>query len=459
MVEQNLKNSSIKNDAVIAVTGKDGRANALLEAYAKSPFVKKLIAIPGNDASGLVTNGKPTLTFQDIKIDDLSKIIQVCQQEQVTLLDVAQDRAVQTGLVNLARENQIKVFGPTKQAGIIEWNKVVSRNIMQKAGVPIPRYHAFLSKNQAYDFLSLKTDNRSFVIKIAELFDGKGVFIAESIDQAYDIVSNLPQDQESKNVMPFLIEEKVGGPNAIEFSGYYNCYFNQFKTIGFAKDYKRIGDNDTGPNTGGVGSIYHPSFLSDNLKKRIEDQAIRPTLKQLSTLNIPYTGILYLGGMYDPDIDKFWVIEYNARWGDPEAEVVIPSITSDFYTLINKSITGELPDIELDQSIKTLVTLCRRDYPQNNGQSPYDRFEIPNLDQLINESNITIYGSGIKRANNKWYPYGGRVLHVVGKGLTLESARELTYQSVKRLTQTDDISHALYYRTDIARYLPINLGQ
>src|SRR3989344_5550838 len=317
---------------VVVIDG-GGRGSALVDAYAKSKKVQKIIAIPGNDLMQINTS-KKVLTFQNLKTTSIEEIIEICQKHKVDLIDVAQDNAIQVGLVNRLINEGFKVMGPTKEAGRIEWDKAWSRELMQKYKIPSPRFKIFNSTRAGINFVT-KEKNESWVVKASGLAEGKGVIITSSKKQTIEAIKQMEKFGIAGET--FLLEEALVGE---EFSAFAICSGIDFKVIGFAQDHKRVYDKDTGPNTGGMGCVSNPLVTDKNIRKQTE-KIFKEILKGLKKETGGYRGILYLGGMVVKG-EQVFVIEFNARWGDPEAEVLLPGIQNDLLELSMAVIKGKV---------------------------------------------------------------------------------------------------------------------
>lgn len=473
-----------KNNNTVLIIDGGGRGAALAHAYSKSPFVKKILSVPGNDLMCINTR-KQILTFPSIKTTDSESIIKICKKEKVDLIDVCQDNAVEAGLVDTLTREGFNVIGPTRNAGQIEWDKGWARNFMKKYNLPIPLFKICKTEKEGLDFIQLKSSlinhslenennpSNKWFIKAAGLAEGKGVLPGENLEKAKLSIKRMSQFGTSGST--YVIEEWLTGE---EFSAFAISDGITFKIIGYAKDYKRAFNFDEGPNTGGMGCISHPQIVTDTIKKQVHG-IFKKTFDGLKKEGKPYRGILYLGGMVvhsrpefpekmlkqaqHNSIPKVYIIEFNARWGDPETQVIAPSIKADFFTLgmaISKQKLSKFL-IKTDKKVRVVVAGCAHGYPTD-----YSRVNgklIFGLEEVMKDKNGVLYGAGVavkkkyrnmgkkilkqrKRAATAYYAQGGRLFHIVANGKNIHEARRKVYSL---LSQVYIEGNNLQYRTDI----------
>lgn len=423
-----------------------GRGSALVDAYARSPHIDKVIAVPGNDFMQTVTE-KPVQTFPTLKTTDITEIIEISKIEHVSLVDVAQDNAVAVGLVDRLQEEKIPVIGPTKLAGEIEWNKAFSRDFMARHGIPQPSYAIFSSEEDGIRFLSEQPDKKWF-IKAAGLAEGKGALPAESNDEAIERIQELRKFGDASNT--YLVEEWLTGENgeiAEEFSSFAISDGEHVTLLGHAQDHKRVFNGDRGPNTGGMGSVTPPLVITNDINRQVE-AIFSKTVHGLKEEGREYKGVLFFGGILVPEAgkQKVYGIEFNARWGDPEAQVVIPGIQSDFFELNEAARTGNLDSFQLNKDDRVRIAVAGTamgypiDYSEVRGK------KIHGLAEAKKVQDITIYGAGIKEQNDQYTVNGGRVLYVVSEGETVRDARSKAYEAMEEISIE---GNNLHYRNDI----------
>lgn len=421
----------MQTKTVIVIDG-GGRGAALAEAYIKSKKVKKVIAIPGND---LMAFNKNVAIYPQVKTTNVKKIVKIAQLEKADIVDVAQDDAVANGLVDALRAEGIKTFGPTKLAGQIEWDKAWSRNFMKKLKIPSPKYKVCKSQQEGIEFIKTQKENEWF-IKAAGLAAGKGALYAKTNKEALKKIKQMKNFKEAGKI--FLIEECLHGE---EFSSFAIISNKDFKIVGHAQDHKRVFDRDKGPNTGGMGCSSPPMIITSNIEKQIS-AIFKKTVEGLAKLKLPYVGILYLGGMVGGS-DKVYVIEFNARWGDPEAQVIIPSIKNDFYNLISNGARGNLPKIRKDNKYRIVVTAASKGYPGNYSQLVGK--EIKGLDKIL-RNRARVFGAGVQMKNKRFIVNGGRLFYVLGEGKNVAEARKKAYNVI---SLSSIRGGNLHYRKDI----------
>ncbi len=423
----------MKLKTIVVIDG-GGRGSALVDAYAKSANVEKIIAIPGNDLMQINTQ-KKVETHQDLKTTSVLEIIKICQREKVDLVDVAQDNAVEAGLVDELLKNGIPVIGPTRAAGQIEWDKAWSRLLMEKSNIPHPKFKICNSEEEGLEFFKKQKDNK-WAIKAAGLAEGKGVILANDKDEAIKAVEQMKKFGSAGKT--YLLEEFLRGE---EFSALALCSGLDFQIIGFAQDHKKVNNFDTGPNTGGMGCVSSPKIIDKNIEKQTKE-IFKKVLLGIKKEAWEYKGVLYLGGMV---VDKkVYVIEFNARWGDPEAQVILPSIQSDFYDLALAIINGKIKKLKVKRDKKIRVAVAGASYGYPVDYTKVKGKQIFGLEKVMKE--IKVYGAGIKKSGKKYLVSGGRVFYLVGEGKNVMEAREKVYGAISQIFIE---GNNLHYRTDI----------
>lgn len=421
---------------VLVVDG-GGRASALAAAYLASPQISTVLATPGNDLLGFGSK-KKVLTYPQIKTTNVEKIIEVCRKNKVDLVDVAQDDAVAAGLTDELLLEGFKVFGPTRAAGQIEWDKAWAREFMTQFRIPIPSYTICKSEKDGLAFLR-KQKKGEWFIKASGLAAGKGVIYAKNNTEAKNLISEMKLFGASGKT--FLIEEALIGE---EFSSFALVDGKNFIIVGHAQDHKRAFDGDRGPNTGGMGCSSPPLAVTKKVEKQIKE-IFKKTVEGLVELERPYRGIMYLGGMIDKN-GKVHVIEYNARWGDPEVEVILPGILNDWYEVANFVASGKLKKVHIkkDNEYRIVVAATSRGYPGD--YSKIIGKTIIGLDKLLKNKEIVVFGGNTKKAGKKLLAAGSRLFYVVSSGKNVLEARTKAY---KALSSVSVPGNNLHYRTDI----------
>lgn len=425
---------------IVAVIDAGGRGSALVDAYANSSKVDEIIAIPGNDLMQINTK-KPVRIFPNLKTTSREEILEICKNHNVALIDAAQENAVWAGVTDLLRKNGFKVFGPSRKAGQLEWDKAFSRDFMVKCNLPVPKFRVFNKQSQAKEFLE-KQPEKPFVIKASGLAEGKGVIIAQTIAQAKAAVDEMTKFGSSGET--FLIEEFLEGE---EFSSYAISDGKTFKYLASAQDHKRVFDGDKGLNTGGMGCSTPPLVIDEKIKKQIL-KIFKSTFEGLKSEERPYTGILYLGGMVVGE--KVYIIEYNARWGDPEIECILPGIKNDWFEVAQAVAEGDLSKVKInhDGKSRVIVAAASKGYPRD--YSKVRGKEISGLDELIKTPGIKVYGAGVKIVDGKHIANGGRLFYVVAEGGNVIEAHKKTYEALQKVSIPGRSGeNLLHYRKDI----------
>lgn len=422
--------------ATVLVVDGGGRGAVLVDKYAQSPYVKKILAIPGNDLMQINTKKKVQI-YPHLKTTSIKEIIEICQKEKVTLVDVAQDNAVEAGLVNELNKINIKTVGPDREAGQIEWDKAWAREFMRKYQIPHPNYHIFQTEKDGIEFIQKQKEGRWFV-KANGLVDGKGALPALNNEQAVERIKTMKKFGEAGRT--YLIEQWLEGE---EFSLFVLSDGHHYQIVGSAQDHKRLFNFDQGENTGGIGCSSPPLILTNKLIREIDKNIIKKTIKGLAQEGRIYKGVLYLGGIVVKD--KVFVIEFNSRWGDPEAESIIPGIKNDFYKISTAIINGNLNKIKIkkDKMARVAVTMCLR---QNPSGEITDKRQIYGIDEILKLKGVTIYGTRVKKTNGRYFVGSGRLLHIVGTGKDVIEARQKAYMAATTLYIE---GNNLHYRTDI----------
>ncbi len=372
-----------------------GRGAALVDKYTQSDKVGRILVVPGNDLMQINTD-KLVTVYQHLKTTNVKEILEICQKEKVDLVDVAQDNAVEVGLVDKLNKLSIPAVGPIKKAGQIEWDKAWAREFMIKYKIPSPKFYIFTSQKEGINFVK-KHPNLKWFVKASGLAEGKGAIPASNVKEAISAIRQMQKF--GKAGESYLLEEWLVGE---EFSAFALSDGENFKVVGFAQDYKRVNDGDQGENTGGMGCVSNPLIVDENIRKQVEE-IFKKTVEGLTEEGRQYQGVLYLGGIVVDE--KVYVIEFNARWGDPEAEVIVPSIQNDFINLANAVITGKLKKlkIKVDKKVRMAVAVTAKGYPDDYGSVKGKK--VLGIDEAI-KTGVKIYGAGIKKVNGSFVVNG-----------------------------------------------------
>lgn len=410
----------------VLVVGGGGREHAIIKKIKENPSVTEIYALPGN--GGIAADA----TCVDIGAKDIEGIVAFATENKIDYAIVAPDDPLVLGAVDALEEKGIPCFGPRANAAIIEGSKVFSKNLMKKYGIPTAAYEVFNDLNAALAYL--ESAPIPTVIKADGLALGKGVVIAETREAAKDAVKSMMQDKVfGKSGDQIVIEEFLTGPEVSVLS------FTDGKVVVpmiSSMDHKRAGDNDTGLNTGGMGTIapnpYYTNEIADICMKTI----FKPTIDAMNAEGRTFKGCLYFGLMLTPNGPK--VIEYNCRFGDPETQVVLPLLESDLLTVMQAVTAGKLQETEVKFSDKNAccVVMASKGYP-----TKYDKgFEMT----IPAEISDKVYVAGAALKDGKLVTNGGRVLGATAVADTLQNAVDAAYALVDRIHFEN-----AYYRHDI----------
>ena len=417
----------------ILMIGSGGREHALIKKLLESPKCEKLYCAPGN---GGISRDAETVA---INVMDKEGMVQFAKDNAIDLVFVAPDDPLAAGMVDALEAAGIRAFGPNADAAIIEASKVFSKNMMKKYGIPTAKYEVFDDPQKAVDYI--KTENTTpVVVKADGLALGKGVIIAQTIDEAVAAVKSIMEDKQfGESGNQIVIEEFLTGPevSVLAFTDGH-CV----KPMVSSKDHKRAYDNDEGLNTGGMGTVSPNPYYTDALAEECMRTIFVPTIEAMCKEGRPFKGCLYFGLMMTPKGPK--VIEYNARFGDPEAQVVLPRLKTDLVEICEAVIDERLSDldIEWEDGAAACVVMASGGYPVSYKKG----IEMTGLDENGQVDGAIVYHAGTKFENGKFYTNGGRVLGVTAKAPTLDEALDKAYAAVRKIS-----FEGAHYRTDIGR--------
>ncbi len=410
----------------IMVVGGGGREHAIIKKIKLNKNVAEIFALPGN--GGMAEDA----TCVDIGAKDIPAIVDFAVANKIDYAIVAPDDPLVLGAVDALEEKGIPCFGPRANAAIIEGSKVFSKNLMKKYNIPTAQYEVFNDMDAAVSYL--ETAPIPTVVKADGLALGKGVIIAMTRDEAIDAVKSMMQDKAfGKSGETIVIEEFLTGP---EVSVLAFTDGNVVVPMVSSMDHKRIGDNDTGLNTGGMGTVAPNPYYTDDIAKECMETIFIPTMNAMNKEGRTFKGCLYFGLMLTENGPK--VIEYNCRFGDPETQVVLPLLESDLLTVMQAVTNGTLKDCEVKFSDKNAccVIMASKGYPQS-----YEKgFEM----SIPEEISDTVYVAGAAIKNGKLVTNGGRVLGATAVADSLENAIDEAYKLVSKIS-----FEGAYYRHDI----------
>lgn len=405
----------------VLVVGKGGREHALAYACAKSPKVEKVFTAPGNVGMEAISQRV------DIADTDIAGLCAFAKENAIDLTIVGPEHTLSLGIVDEFNKNGLKIFGPTKDAAQVESSKDFAKKIMAKHGIPTAAYQTFDNYEEACAYV--KEQGAPIVIKEDGLKAGKGVTVASSVEEALEALK-IAFDIEGNKV---VIEECLVG---FEFSLMSFVCGELVLPMEIAQDHKCAYDGDTGPNTGGMG-VYSPvKKITPEIIEEAMEKVMKPMAKAMVEEGHPFTGFLYGGLMLTEKGVK--TIEFNARFGDPEAEVILPRLESDFVEVILNIMDGKTTELKWDKDVTLGVVMASTNYPASSTKNA--------LIEGVDEVDSLVFHMGTKMEDGKLLTDGGRVLIVVAKAATLEEAYEKAYADVKKIK-----SDSLFYRNDIGK--------
>ena len=417
----------------VLILGSGGREHALAWKVSQSSSCNKLFIAPGN--SGTIEVGQNV----EINVTDFDKIKDLVIKEQIEMIIVGPEDPLVKGIYDFFNNDSdlqhISVIGPSKMGAQLEGSKNFAKEFMLRNNIPTAKYQTFTKENINEGFVFLESLEPPFVLKADGLAAGKGVLIIENVDEAkQELKSMLLESKFGNASSKVVIEEFLNG---IELSVFVLTNGDSYKILPTAKDYKRIGEGDKGLNTGGMGAISPVPFVDRFFMEKIEQEIIKPSIEGLKKENISYQGFLFIGLIKVGSEPK--VIEYNVRMGDPETEVVIPRIKSDFLNLLKgiKDGTFSEKDLEINEDVASTVMLVSKGYPEK-----YEKgFEITDFNDC-NDS--IIFHAGAKQKNGTVLTNGGRVMAITSFGQNMELALAKSYKSAEKINFKGKV-----YRKDI----------
>jgi phosphoribosylamine--glycine ligase len=417
----------------VLVLGSGGREHAIIRKIKESPKVDKIYAAPGN---GGISKDAECI---NIGVMDKEGIVRFSKENAVDVVFVAPDDPLAAGMVDALTANGIRAFGPRAEAAIIESSKVFSKNLMKKYHIPTADYEVFDDPAKAIEYIEDK-NRYPVVIKADGLALGKGVIIAQTQKEARDAVKEIMEDKkfgDSGNKV--VVEEFLTGPEVSVLA--FTDGISLVPMVS-SKDHKRAYDNDEGLNTGGMGTISPNPYYTDEVAEICRKTIFEPTVAAMNSENRTFKGCLYFGLMITPDGPK--VIEYNARFGDPEAQVVLPRLKTDLVDIIEAVIDERLSQVNIEwkDEATACVVMASGGYPLAYKKG----IEISGLDDNGQISGAEIFHAGTKLENGKFYTNGGRVLGVTAEAKTLDEALEKAYAAVSKIS-----FEGAHYRKDIGK--------
>lgn len=411
----------------VLVVGRGGREHAICRKVSESPLVEKVFAAPGNDGMTDVAE------LVAINENEQEKLVQFAKEQEIGLTIIGPEAPLLEGLADRFQEEGLKVFGPNRKAAEIEGSKSFAKYLMHKYNIPTAEFEVFTDYEEAKAYI--EKVGAPIVIKADGLAAGKGVTVAMTLEEALTSLKEMMVDAKfGEASAKVVIEEFLSGE---EFSLLALVNGENFVPLEIAQDHKRAYDNDEGPNTGGMGSYSPVPQIGDDVVKTAIETIVEPTAKAMVSEGRPFTGVLYAGLIKTERGPK--VIEFNARFGDPEAQVVLPRMKSDLVQVILDVLNGKTPEITWDEEAMIGVVVASNGYPE-----AYDKGAVlKDLDKIASDAYVFHAGTK-KNEDGEFVTNGGRVLLVGAKSSSLAEAQAKVYKELEKLD-----CDGVFYRKDI----------
>ena len=417
----------------VLVLGSGGREHAIITSFTNSKLVNKIYALPGNGGTSTIA------TNIQGDVNDFKKIKEEVINNNISLVFVGPEDPIVNGIYDFFKSDNslknIKIIAPSKLAGQLEGSKEFAKKFMERYNIPTAKHGTFTKDNIDQSDAFLESMNPPYVLKADGLAAGKGVLIIDNLQNAKDELRSMILDKKfGDSSSKVVIEEFLDG---IELSCFVLTDGKNYKTLPFAKDYKKIGEGDTGLNTGGMGAISPVPFLDNKFLEKIQERIIKPTIHGIKKENMEYMGVVFIGLIkvgQDP-----YVIEYNVRMGDPETEVVFPRIKNDLLDLFNSMGSTEFEDIKLqidDRHAATIIMV--------SGGYPLDYEKNKIISGLTEETDSIIFHAGTKKVDDNFLTNGGRVIAVTSLSENYKDAVKSSYDQIKKISFDQ-----AYFRQDI----------
>ena len=409
----------------VLVIGGGGREHALVKKLSGSKHTKKIHAVPGNSSME-----KYAAVHSDINDSDIERIVALAIKENITWTVIGPEAPLTAGLADALEAAGIKVFGPRKLEAQLESSKAFAKNIMIKYGIPTAEYQAFTNLIDATEYI--KQQGAPIVIKKDGLAAGKGVAVAMTETEALDALKEMFVEGENK---PVVIEEFLEGEEFSLMVLVNGDYILPFDIV--AQDHKRAYDSDTGPNTGGMGAYAPVTHIGEDVIDEAINNIVKPTAEAMVKEGLDYFGVMYLGAIITKEGVK--TIEFNARFGDPEAQILLELLESDFIDVLEAVKNQEPYELKFSRDSMLGVILASQGYPKT-----YEKGASVIIPERLEDE---IFNSGLKHIEDERYETtGGRVMLVTGRGSTLEEAKKTAYKNTEQIKFNNE---ALFYRNDI----------
>ena len=415
----------------ILIIGNGGREHALTWAISQNPRCTKIYCSPGNAGTAeLATN-----IYIDITSNN--KILETCLEYAIDMVVVGPEKQFEQGLTNVLIEKNILVFGPTKEASLLETSKSFTKNMCRHKNIPSGKYEIFSTEADAQIFL--KGQQAPYVIKADGLAAGRGVLVSNDIEECFQFISSIFKGKVGTEKNKVIIEEYLEGR---EMSVFFAIDKNTIKFVGSAQDYKRAFDNDLGPNTGGMGAFSPSLLLTEKNLDKIVNKIVKPTIEYMKEIGTEFSGILYAGLILNNGEPK--LIEYNVRFGDPECQALCMRLGAQILDIYFSGAKNELSNLSINEADDSAITVivAEKGYPTK----PKSGCELNDIFNTKYENALKIFHAGTYLENNFLRNSGGRIFSFTVRAKNLESARAIVYRQLNEIENKN-----IFYRTDIGR--------
>jgi phosphoribosylamine--glycine ligase len=415
----------------ILIIGNGGREHALTWAISQNPRCTKIYCSPGNaGTTELATN-----IYIDITSNN--KILETCLEYSIDMVVVGPEKQFEQGLTNVLIEKNILVFGPTKEASLLETSKSFTKNMCRHKNIPSGKYEIFSTEADAQIFL--RGQQAPYVIKADGLAAGKGVLVSSDIEECFQFISSIFKGKVGTEKNKVIIEEYLEGR---EMSVFFAIDKNTIKFVGSAQDYKRAFDNDLGPNTGGMGAFSPSLLLTEKNLDKIVNKIVKPTIEYMKEIGTEFSGILYAGLILNNGEPK--LIEYNVRFGDPECQALCMRLGAQILDIYFSGAKNELSNLSINEADDSAITVivAEKGYPTK----PKSGCELNDIFNKDYENALKIFHAGTYLENNSLRNSGGRIFSFTVRAKNLESARAIVYRQLNEIENKN-----IFYRTDIGR--------
>ena len=416
----------------VLIVGSGGREHAIAWKVAQSPKVDKIYCAPGN--AGIAEYAECV----DIAAMEFDKLVAFAKEKAIDLTVIGMDDPLVGGVVDAFEAEGLRVFGPRKNAAILEGSKAFSKDLMKKYHIPTAAYETFSDPEAAEKYL--ETAKFPIVLKADGLALGKGVLICNTLEEAKEGVKTIMLDKKFGSAGNEMVIEEFMTGREVSVLSFVDG--KTIKTMSSAQDHKRAGDGDTGLNTGGMGNFSPSPFYTEEVDKFCKKYIYQPTVDAMAAEGRPFKGVIFFGLMLTPDGPK--VLEYNARFGDPEAQVVLPRMKNDIIDVMEACIDGKLDqvDLQFEDNAAVCVVLASDGYPEHYEKGK----KITFLKDFASEDGYYAFHAGTKLTEDGLVTNGGRVLGITAKGATLKEARKNAYKATEWVTFDNK-----YMRNDIGK--------